>query len=146
MRWSRWITPIHEKKRFDTLFFVHILPLHQNTDINVDGKEIVDYQWMSPKEALSAFEKKGKFTSVHWSEIALYPPQFCTLTEMSQWNLLQLQQEIHRRASLSVMTITPELINPRLLKLTGFHHPHPYLNVEFKAEKGITFIEWASKL
>jgi hypothetical protein len=79
-------------------------------------------------------------------EIALYPPQFCTLTEMMHWNVLQLQQEIHRRSSLPVMTITPELMSPSLLKLTGLQHPNPYLSVELKAESGFKSIHWRSKI
>jgi hypothetical protein len=63
--WSRWITPTHEKKRFDTLFFIHLLPNDHQSEISVDGHEVVGYGWMSPKEALLAFERKGNPIGVH---------------------------------------------------------------------------------
>ncbi|HJW92400.1 MAG TPA: NUDIX hydrolase [Thermoanaerobaculia bacterium] len=46
---SRWITPIGSPKRFDTYFFLAKAP---NTDVTVDGSEIVDHIWIRPAAAL----------------------------------------------------------------------------------------------
>jgi len=49
---SRWITPAQVQIRFDTHFFLAILPDGQ--EAAVDGNECVDLRWCSPAEALNA--------------------------------------------------------------------------------------------
>jgi 8-oxo-dGTP pyrophosphatase MutT (NUDIX family) len=49
---SRWITPAEVKIRFDTLFFLALLPPGQEPF--VDGKECVDLGWFTPRAALDA--------------------------------------------------------------------------------------------
>jgi 8-oxo-dGTP pyrophosphatase MutT (NUDIX family) len=48
---SRWITPVEVKIRFDTRFYVVRAP--DLCDPRPDGEEIVDSAWLSPQEALA---------------------------------------------------------------------------------------------
>ena len=52
---SRWITPAEVKIRFDTVFFVTEAP--PGTEPRVDGAECVDFRWITPSDALRAFER-----------------------------------------------------------------------------------------
>jgi len=49
---SRWITPAEVKIRYDTLFFLALLPNGQEP--RIDGEECVDWGWFSPSSALEA--------------------------------------------------------------------------------------------
>ena len=49
---SRWITPAQVKTRFDTWFY--LAPVPAETSPSVDGSEIVDAQWITPRAALDA--------------------------------------------------------------------------------------------
>ncbi len=49
---SRWITPAEVKIRYDTLFFLALLPDGQEP--RIDGEECVDWGWFSPGSALQA--------------------------------------------------------------------------------------------
>lgn len=48
--WSRWITPAHEPRRFDTRFFAVRAPA--DAEPVVDGVELVAARWAEPAEAL----------------------------------------------------------------------------------------------
>jgi 8-oxo-dGTP pyrophosphatase MutT (NUDIX family) len=50
---SRWITPALVKVRFDTWFFLAMMPA--GAEPSIDGEEIVDVRWYAPREALAAF-------------------------------------------------------------------------------------------
>lgn len=52
VRFSRWITPEEVKIRFDTHFFLALLPAGQEPA--VDGEECVDMRWCTPAQALAA--------------------------------------------------------------------------------------------
>ncbi|MFM7081779.1 MAG: NUDIX hydrolase, partial [Actinomycetota bacterium] len=60
---SHWITPVGEKRRFDTRFFVAVAPSAQ--DPLHDDKETVASLWVTPSDALSR-AKRG--------ELAMIPP------------------------------------------------------------------------
>lgn len=49
-RWSRWITPTTQPKRFDTTFFLHILPQSsinsENPFLKADGTETASAEWV----------------------------------------------------------------------------------------------------
>jgi 8-oxo-dGTP pyrophosphatase MutT (NUDIX family) len=49
---SRWITPAQVKIRFDTWFF--LAPVEDGTSPSIDGGEIVDARWITPRAALDA--------------------------------------------------------------------------------------------
>jgi hypothetical protein len=65
---AHWITPIAEKRRFDTRFFVARQPEGQ-TPLH-DGSETVDSLWTRPVDALARMAAK---------EIALLPPTIAML-------------------------------------------------------------------
>lgn len=69
---SRWITPTPLPKRFDTWFFAG---LGSDAPIEIDGAEIHDHRWMSPRAALDA-QRAG--------EIELPPPTFVTITFLAE--------------------------------------------------------------
>jgi 8-oxo-dGTP pyrophosphatase MutT (NUDIX family) len=72
--WSRWITPLMPSvtnKRFDTRFFVAVLPNGQ-APIH-DNVEAVDSIWLTPRAALEKY----------WArELSLAPPQIMTLVSL----------------------------------------------------------------
>jgi len=72
--WSRWITPLMpsvSSKRFDTRFFVAVLPPNQ-APIH-DDIEAVDSIWLSPRDALLRYWDRG---------ISMAPPQIMTLVNL----------------------------------------------------------------
>jgi 8-oxo-dGTP pyrophosphatase MutT (NUDIX family) len=72
--WSRWITPIQPSvtnKRFDTRFFVAVLPAGQ-LPVH-DNIEAIDSVWLKPMDALTRY----------WAgELPLAPPQIMTLVSL----------------------------------------------------------------
>lgn len=69
--WANWVTPSNLPKRFDTFFYVTILPanlepLHQTTEATHSG-------WMRPEDILAA-EDRG--------ELRLMPPTLVLLDEL----------------------------------------------------------------
>ncbi|KAJ3343179.1 hypothetical protein HDU93_009729 [Gonapodya sp. JEL0774] len=77
VHWSNWITPAIESKRFNTHFFLAVLPYpagRAHTKFTAaDGKETVSVQWVTPKEVITQF-KEGK--------IRMFPPQYYTLLDL----------------------------------------------------------------
>ena len=72
--WSRWITPVQPSvtnKRFDTRFFMAVLP--QGQQPMHDNIEAVDSLWLSPLEALKRYWAGG---------LPLAPPQIMTLASL----------------------------------------------------------------
>ena len=53
---SRWITPEEVSIRFDTHFFLAPAPLGQEPV--VDGTEVVEHRWLSPRAALDAHRRE----------------------------------------------------------------------------------------
>ncbi|MFY1689545.1 NUDIX hydrolase [Plantactinospora sp. WMMB782] len=69
--WSRWITPEFEPRRFDTYFFVALLPAGQRPrDVSGEADRTV---WIRPAEALARSAA---------GELAMLPPTLVTLTEL----------------------------------------------------------------
>lgn len=52
VKFSQWITPAEVKIRFDTHFFLALLPDGQ--EVVIDGEECVDQGWFTPQAALDA--------------------------------------------------------------------------------------------
>lgn len=93
--WSWWITPEEEQKRFDTRFFVALVP--RAAVAEADAGETTDHRWLRPAEALRA---DGVF---------LAPPTFRTLEELA---------ELTSSASIWAAAATRPLppIQPRLVR------------------------------
>lgn len=70
--WSRWITPEFEPRRFDTYFFVALLPEGQRTR-NASG-EADHALWIRPSDALARASA---------GEISMLPPTMLTLREVA---------------------------------------------------------------
>lgn len=66
-----FITPVVEPRRFRTDFYV--VYVGNNADVVIDNGETVNFQWLSPKEAIEK-QKKG--------EIKFLPPQFFVLNKL----------------------------------------------------------------
>ena len=85
--WSHWITPELMKRRFDTRFFLAVMPAGQFC--RPDSKETVAGQWLNPKEGLTG-NLDGK--------IPLSPPTLVTLHELLKYpTLKELQTEAKTR-------------------------------------------------
>jgi len=72
--WSRWITPVQpsvSNKRFDTRFFVAVLPAGQQPVH--DNIEAIDSVWLKPMDALTRYWAGG---------LPLAPPQIMTLVSL----------------------------------------------------------------
>lgn len=50
---AHWITPIAERRRYDTHFFLARMP--EGADVRIDAREMVDAQWLTPKRAMERF-------------------------------------------------------------------------------------------
>jgi len=71
--WARWITPPGPPRRYDTAFFVALVPAGQEADAHTT--EAVEATWWHPAEALEAWER---------GEVALMPPTSRTLQEIAE--------------------------------------------------------------
>jgi 8-oxo-dGTP pyrophosphatase MutT (NUDIX family) len=71
--WARWITPLGSPRRYDTAFFVALVPDGQDADAHTS--EAVEALWWHPDEALE-----------HWQrgEIQLMAPTLRTLQEIAE--------------------------------------------------------------
>jgi 8-oxo-dGTP pyrophosphatase MutT (NUDIX family) len=58
---SRWITPVEVKVRYDTRFYLALAPPHAAPE--PDGEEIVEVRWFAPAEALE-LHRAGKLLLV----------------------------------------------------------------------------------
>jgi 8-oxo-dGTP pyrophosphatase MutT (NUDIX family) len=75
VKFSRWITPAQVRIRFDTHFFLAVLPPGQVP--RIDGQECVDLGWFTPQAALDAHGK---------GEIALVFPTIKHLEQLSEFS------------------------------------------------------------
>ena len=58
---AHWVTPVGSPRRYDTRFFVVLAPANQIA--THDAGETVADRWLSPNEALAAFER-GEFEMI----------------------------------------------------------------------------------
>ena len=70
--WAHWITPEHEPRRYDTYFYLGVLPVGQRA-ANISG-EADRAHWSRPAEALLAADR---------GELALMPPTRSVLLELA---------------------------------------------------------------
>ena len=71
---SRWITPEIAPKRFDTWFYLAVAD--DGAEVHVDGQEIGDHRWLSPREAVAAHQART---------IQLAPPTFVTVAWLTEF-------------------------------------------------------------
>jgi len=71
--WTHWITPLFEPRRYDTRFFVAVLPdAQQARDVSTESDQVA---WMTPAAALAGADSGA---------VSLMPPTRVTLTEMGR--------------------------------------------------------------
>lgn len=78
-RWAHWITPVVMKRRFDTRFYVAVLPEGQTCA--PDNRETTRGLWISPLQAL-VDSRAGK--------IPLGPPTLMTLHELLKYQNIEV--------------------------------------------------------
>jgi glyoxylase-like metal-dependent hydrolase (beta-lactamase superfamily II)/8-oxo-dGTP pyrophosphatase MutT (NUDIX family) len=71
--WAQWITPVVERRRYDTRFFVAVLPEGQHADGDTTEADLAG--WLRPSQALKAW-RTGK--------IELLPPTWVTLEQVEK--------------------------------------------------------------
>ena len=59
---SRWVTPQGVPKRFDTWFF--LTRVERETEVTIDGHEVVEAMWIAPAEALQRRDLKLVFPTI----------------------------------------------------------------------------------
>jgi 8-oxo-dGTP pyrophosphatase MutT (NUDIX family) len=102
--WSHWITPVGMPRRFDTRFFVAVLPPGQ--EIRPDGRETTAAVWNTPRQAL-AENMSGRQP--------LSPPTLTTLQQLlAHPTVASLVEDASRRP-------WGEPILPRLVPLGKTH-------------------------
>ena len=94
---SRWITPVEVKTRFDTLFYVAAAP--PDAEPRVDGAECVDARWIRPSEALEAGER---------GELMLVFPTIKHLEQLAQMRSVEHALEAAR--SRQVEPVLPKVV------------------------------------
>ena len=71
--WAHWITPDYQPLRYDTRFFVALLPAQQHTrDVSTESDAVL---WARPADALAAVEA---------GRLAMLPPTLRTCAELSE--------------------------------------------------------------
>jgi len=97
VRFSRWITPKQVQTRFDTHFFLAVLPPGQEP--RIDGQECVDVGWYAPAQALAAHRA---------GDIALVFPTIKHLEQLEAFaNVEQLLEHARGR---EVMPVEPRVV------------------------------------
>lgn len=54
---AHWVTPVVEARRYDTHFFVAVVP--DGRDARPDPREMLEARWLTPEDALEQFEAGG---------------------------------------------------------------------------------------
>lgn len=97
--YARWLTPKAIKKRFNTCFFLAKCFEH---DVKVDGSEIVDYQWVSPIQALTLHKQ---------SHIQVPPATYVSLRQLSQFEQAE--------TAINTLCQKPIYYRPKLISMKG---------------------------
>lgn len=94
---ARWITPVVNPRRWDTRFLVGEAPAGQ--EACADGTETVSCAWLTPTDALAAYEA---------GRIALIPPTVRTLDDLTRFPSVDaVLADAARRA---VRAVTPQIV------------------------------------
>jgi hypothetical protein len=83
--WAHWITPIVEKRRYNTLFY--LTEITGSAEATHDATETTAVDWLSPGQAI-ALQEQG--------QILLPPPTWFLLHEMSQYKSLDALLDVAR--------------------------------------------------
>ena len=88
--WAHWITPVVERKRYDTRFFMAAIPRGQRArDVSTEADRVA---WLNPADAVSRMRA---------GELVLLPPTLVTLLELTAYDstaaVLATEREISPR-------------------------------------------------
>jgi 8-oxo-dGTP pyrophosphatase MutT (NUDIX family) len=97
VKFSRWITPAQVQIRFDTHFFLARLPDGQQPA--VDGEEVVELGWFTPRSALDAHREE---------RIALVFPTIKHLEQLSEFE--SVGQLIDHARQRDVQPVEPKVL------------------------------------
>jgi 8-oxo-dGTP pyrophosphatase MutT (NUDIX family) len=95
---SRWITPVEVKIRFDTYFYVAAAP--PGAEAQVDGSECVDARWIRPADALAAGER---------DELMLVFPTIKHLEQLAE--LRSVEHALEAARAREVQPILPKVVH-----------------------------------
>ncbi|MQA14415.1 MAG: NUDIX hydrolase [Pseudonocardiaceae bacterium] len=93
--WSNWVTPEEEPRRYDTRFFLALLPEGQRADGSTS--EASGSGWQSPGGALADWQA---------GRVGLLPPTWVTLTQLDECGTLDAALAAHR----SIEKIIPRVV------------------------------------
>lgn len=106
VEFSRWITPAEVRTRFDTRFFLAQMP--EGQDVAIDGREIVEHRWLTPTDALAAYDS---------GDLALVFPTLKHLERLSAFETVH--ELLERSRGQPVGPVQPKVIldgqRPRLV-------------------------------
>jgi 8-oxo-dGTP pyrophosphatase MutT (NUDIX family) len=95
---AHWITPVFQKKRFDTWFFLAGLPKGQSA--YQDNNELTSALWIKPEAALQMNDTR---------EILLMPPTLMTLRELASFSSIEVL--FSHASAKDIPTVQPEGFN-----------------------------------
>ena len=97
--WSHWITPSHERKRYDTRFFAIEVPAGQQA--SVDRTETTEHAWLTTDEA---FARSAAGT------MKIAPPTLATLQDLAETRARygDLRSMLHGERQREVPPILPK--------------------------------------
>jgi 8-oxo-dGTP pyrophosphatase MutT (NUDIX family) len=116
---AHWITPVFQKTRFDTRFFITGLPEGQVAAH--DNKELTSAAWMTPEDALN---KNAA------GEIRLLPPTMMTLTELASFS--SAGELFMHASSKNIPAILPEVFSEGLTAGVRLPNDPDYSDPEFR--------------
>lgn len=96
VKFSRWITPAEVKVRFDTHFFLAVLP--DGAEAAPDGEECVDAAWLTPQAALDA-HGRGEILLVfptikHLEQLARFPSSDAVISHARSHEIVPVQPRV----------------------------------------------------
>lgn len=95
--WTHWVTPAFEPKRYDTRFFVAVLPAGQQTrDVSGESDAVA---WMRPADALAA---------VREGRLGMMPPTVRTCDDLT--GLRRADDVLTASAQRRIVRIEPRLV------------------------------------
>jgi len=105
---AHWVTPITERYRYNTLFYLAILNEKFQVDFSFDRimqdhTETISFHWWSPKRTLQEFEE-GK--------VQLLPPTWTVLKKLAQFESLG---ELEKSSKDKNFMVSIPIILPRIL-------------------------------
>ena len=92
--WAHWITPEFEPRRYDTRFFLAVMPAGQRTrDVSGEADKVA---WMLPRDAVSGVDD---------ATMAMLPPTYVTVEELTAY--ATAVEALAAATDRAITTITP---------------------------------------